>query len=91
MGKSEEVYITSLLSSSIFSKREGYDVDLERVMYKAGEHDRVLELNTYYDRLDLGELQLRRAKERGIKISIGTDAHNVGELRLLLEQRQALQ
>lgn len=65
----------------LISKREGYDVDLERVMEKAREYDKVLELNAYHDRLDLGELQLRSAKEMGIKISIGTDAHSVGELR----------
>jgi DNA polymerase (family 10) len=65
----------------LISKRRGYEVDLGKVMEAAKEHDKVLELNAYYDRLDLSELQLRRAKEMGIRISIDTDAHSVGDMR----------
>ena len=34
-----------------------------------------MELNAFYDRLDLNEFYLKKAKENGIKISLGTDAH----------------
>jgi len=61
-------------------KREGYDVDIYEVMEKAKENNKTLELNAYPTRLDLNDLLLRRAKEMGIKISIGTDAHSAEDL-----------
>lgn len=65
----------------LISKREGYAVDIDKVMEKAAENNKVLELNAYPDRLDLNDIQLRKAKDMGIKISIGTDAHSVAEMR----------
>jgi len=65
----------------LISKREGYDVDIHKVMEKAAESNKVLELNAYPDRLDLDDQQLHKAKNMGIKISIGTDAHSVADMR----------
>lgn len=65
----------------LISKREGYDINIDKVMAKARENNKVLELNAYPDRLDLDDLKLRRAKDMGIKISIGTDAHSTAEMR----------
>jgi DNA polymerase (family 10) len=64
----------------VISRREGYVVDIEKVFEKAREYGKALELNAYYDRLDLNELYLRKAKEAGIKISIGSDAHGALDL-----------
>jgi len=65
----------------LISKREGYDVNIDEVMEKTEENKKVLELNAFPDRLDLDDLQLRKAKDMGIKISIGTDAHSVADMR----------
>lgn len=65
----------------LISQREGYEVDIEKVMEEAAENKKTLELNAYPDRLDLDDLRLRKAKDMGIKISIDTDAHGVSELR----------
>ncbi len=35
-----------------------------------------MELNAYPDRLDLNDVHLRMARERGVKIVINTDAHH---------------
>ncbi|MEJ2355359.1 MAG: hypothetical protein P8Y62_05635, partial [candidate division WOR-3 bacterium] len=35
-----------------------------------------LEINAYYDRLDLDEFNAKEANNRGIKFCISTDAHN---------------
>jgi DNA polymerase (family 10) len=43
-----------------------------------------LELNGYPDRLDLNDLNCRRAKERGVRLSIGTDAHALEDLDNML-------
>ena len=61
----------------LISSREGYILDLHKVMEKAVETGTWLELNAYWDRLDLSDVNLRAAKEMGIKISIGTDAHDL--------------
>jgi DNA polymerase (family 10) len=60
----------------LISGREGYDVDLEAVMAGARRHGTALELNAYYDRLDLDELALKKARDLGIMISLGTDTHS---------------
>ena len=60
----------------LISGREGYDVDLEAMMAGARRHGTALELNAYYDRLDLDELALKKARDLGIMISLGTDTHS---------------
>lgn len=59
----------------LISGREGYDVDIDKVIEAAAEYGKILELNAYYDRLDLDEFNLKKAKEKGVLISIGTDTH----------------
>jgi DNA polymerase (family 10) len=61
----------------LISSREGYVVDIHKVMEKASETGTWLELNAYWDRLDLNDVNLKVAKDMGIRISIGTDAHDV--------------
>ncbi len=61
----------------LISSREGYQVDIHKVIEYAAETRTWLELNAYWDRLDLNDVNLRAAKEAGVKISIGTDAHGV--------------
>lgn len=56
--------------------REGYPVDLERVIETAAGLGKVIELNANPYRLDLDWRWCRRAKEKGVKISINPDAHS---------------
>jgi DNA polymerase (family 10) len=65
----------------LISSREGYVVDLQKVMEKAVATGTWLECNAYWDRLDLSDANLRVAKEMGIRISIGTDAHDTKGLQ----------
>ncbi|MCI4446214.1 MAG: PHP domain-containing protein, partial [Candidatus Aminicenantes bacterium] len=59
----------------LISGREGYEVNIDKVIEAAAEYGKILELNAYYDRLDLDEFNLKKAKEKGVLISIGTDTH----------------
>lgn len=70
-------------SGRLISKREGYEVDLEKVLQGAKRKGKALELNAYYDRLDLNEFYLKKAKEMGIKVSIGTDTHYAKGLQMM--------
>lgn len=64
----------------IISQREGYNVDIEEVIRVAAETGTLLEINAYYDRLDLNDVNVMRAREKGVKFTIGTDTHNIGQL-----------
>lgn len=81
----ENPYVTIIAhpSGRLISGREGYDVDLENVIEGAQKFGVVLELNAYYDRLDLNEFYLKKAKDKGIKISLGTDTHHAGGLEMM--------
>jgi len=70
-------------SGRLISRREGYDVDLEKVLLAAKEKGKALELNAYYDRLDLNEFYLKKAKESNVKIGIGTDTHSAKGLQMM--------
>ncbi|MCK4496102.1 MAG: DNA polymerase/3'-5' exonuclease PolX [Candidatus Aminicenantes bacterium] len=81
----ENPYVTIIAhpSGRLISGREGYDVDLENVIEGAQKFGVVLELNAYYDRLDLNEFYLKKAKDKNIKISLGTDTHHAGGLEMM--------
>lgn len=74
------VHMIAHPSGRLISRREGYDVDLEKVLECALKYKKVLEINAYYDRLDLNELYARKAKDMGIKLAINTDAHGPKDL-----------
>lgn len=74
----EEMNILGHPTGRLIGKRPGYDIDLDRVMDEAQSKGVLLELNGFPDRLDLNDLNCRRAKERGVMMCIGTDAHSLG-------------
>ena len=60
--------------------RDGYAVDVEAIIEKAAENGTILELNCDPHRMDLDWRYLRDAKEKGVMIEIGPDAHSEMEL-----------
>jgi DNA polymerase (family 10) len=59
----------------LIGKREPYQVDMDKIMDACKANGKILELNAYPERLDLSDLNCRKAKEKGVKIAISTDAH----------------
>jgi DNA polymerase (family 10) len=57
--------------------REGYKLNLTAVIEAAAANDVMIEINSHPVRLDLDWRYLRKAREMGVKIAIGPDAHNV--------------
>jgi len=57
-------------------RRDAYRFDMEAVLKAALKNKVAMELNAYPDRLDLNDVHLRMARERGVKIVINTDAHH---------------
>ena len=68
----------------LIGAREPYEVDMERVMDAAKKYGVFLELNSYPERLDLNDTHLRRAKDKGILISIATDSHSKFHLEYII-------
>jgi DNA polymerase (family 10) len=64
----------------LIGKRAGYDLDLDTVLKAAADHGCLMELNCQPSRLDLDDTALATARDRGIPIVLGTDAHAVEEL-----------
>lgn len=56
-------------------KRDGYAVDMEKLIELAKETNTWLELNSNPNRLDLSSEHVRMAGEAGVKLVINTDAH----------------
>ena len=59
----------------LIGRREPYQVDMDKLMDACRANGKGLELNAYPERLDLSDLHCRKAKEKGAKIAISTDAH----------------
>ena len=67
----------------LIDQRQGYDLDIERVLAGACERGVALEVNGQPDRLDLNEWHCKLAKEIGAKLVLSTDAHSPAELRFM--------
>jgi len=64
-------------------RRDGYPLNMERVISAAATAGVALEINSQIDRLDLDEHHARLARDRGVKLTIDSDAHSPGALNLL--------
>lgn len=63
----------------IINHRAPYEYDVEKVFDAAKAHSVALEINASPDRLDLNDIYIRMAKNRGLKLAVNTDAHNIFE------------
>ncbi|MFZ5642343.1 MAG: DNA polymerase/3'-5' exonuclease PolX [Bacillota bacterium] len=71
------VDIIGHLTGRLLGHREGYAVDVERVLKEAGRRGKIMEINASPDRLDLNDEHARMAVEYGARIAINTDAHDL--------------
>jgi DNA polymerase (family X) len=64
----------------LIMRREPYEYDMEKILDAAKKHGVAMECNAYPDRLDLNDVHLRMAKQRGVTIVISTDSHSTTHL-----------
>lgn len=64
----------------LLGKRPGYELDMHAVLNAAQENNVVLEINASPLRLDLNDIHSRWAKDKGILLSVNTDAHSTKTL-----------
>jgi DNA polymerase (family X) len=64
----------------LIGRREGYDIDLDRVIEAAVRTGTFLEINANPNRRDLSDVYARAAAEAGVTIVVDSDAHGVETL-----------
>ncbi|MFN0157037.1 MAG: DNA polymerase/3'-5' exonuclease PolX [Bacteroidota bacterium] len=72
-------YVTMLghPTGRLLLSRDGYPVDMIKVIDAAADHGKIIEINAHPLRLDLDWRLCKYAREKGVLIAINPDAHNV--------------
>tara|TARA_B100000315_G_scaffold60479_1_gene54832 strand:+ start:40 stop:1749 length:1710 start_codon:yes stop_codon:yes gene_type:complete len=79
--ENEHVDIIGHPFGRLMNIRPSYEMDFDKILEKAKQTNTILEINAYPARLDLNDVHIRAAVKAGVKLSIGTDAHEANELR----------
>jgi DNA polymerase (family 10) len=77
------VHILGHPSGRLLGARDPYEVEIEEVMGAAKQYGKALEINAYFERLDLDDIHCRKAKEMGILLAIGTDSHHLDQMWMI--------
>lgn len=67
----------------LIGQREAMDLDIAAVIEHAAQTRTALEINANPYRLDLKDIHCKMAVEKGVKLTIGTDAHSAPSLGLM--------
>ena len=81
--ENENVDIIAHPTGRLITKREPYDIDLEKVFDAAKKTNTIMEINSYPERMDLKDVNVRAAVKAGVKLVISTDAHNADQLHFI--------
>jgi DNA polymerase (family 10) len=81
--KNPNVDIISHPTGRLIQKRDEYEIDFDKILRVAKETGTILEINSYPERLDLNDINIKKAKEMGVKMVINTDAHHVDQMRFI--------
>lgn len=73
--KNKHVHIIAHPTGRQWPTREAYDLDLDEIFKAAKDTNTSLEINGNPFRLDLNDVNARRAREEGVRLAIGTDSH----------------
>jgi len=77
------VHVLAHPTARHLGKRGPIEADWEKIFERARELGKAVEIDGYYARLDLPDTLARRAGEKGLTISLSTDAHALDHLRYM--------
>ncbi len=77
------VHILGHPSGRLLGARDPYEIEIDEVMGAAKQYGKALEINAYFERLDLDDIHCRKAKEMGILLAIGTDSHHLDQMWMI--------
>lgn len=78
--ESGNVDIIAHPTGRLLLQRDPYGLHIEKVIEAAAANHVALEINAFPNRLDLSDIHARLARDRGVKLSISTDAHELAHL-----------
>ena len=78
--KNPLVNIIAHPTGRIIGYREAYDIDMQEIINIAAQTKTALEINSSPERMDLNDIYVKSAKEQGVLLAIGTDAHQISAL-----------
>ena len=81
--KNPNVDIISHPTGRLLKRRDEYQIDFDKILKVAKKTGTILEINSYPERLDLNDQNIRRAKTAGVKMVINTDSHHKDQLRFI--------
>ena len=81
--QNDHVDIIGHPTGRILLSREPYQIDLAAVFEAAAALGVLMEINAFPGRLDLSDVNCRLAQGFGVRFSLGSDAHNRGNLRYM--------
>jgi DNA polymerase (family 10) len=79
--KNKYTKIMGHISGRLLLSRDSYDFDIYEVINAAADYNKIIEINSSPYRLDLDWRYIKYAKEKGIKLAICPDAHNIEGLK----------
>lgn len=77
------VHIIAHPTGRLFAVRDAYQIDFTEIFKVAKDTNTAMEINSFPNRLDLNDLNCRRAKDVGVKIAINTDSHEAQQLKVM--------
>ncbi len=78
------IQIISHPTGRLIDKRDAYQVDIDLLLENAHQTGTFLEMNAQPERLDLRDIDARKAKEKyGVKMVISTDSHDPASMEFM--------
>ena len=81
--QNENVDIIAHPTGRLITKREPYEIDLDKIFDVAKSTGTAMEINSYPERMDLKDSHVRAAIKKGVKLAISTDAHTTDQLHFI--------
>ena len=81
--RNPNVDIISHPTGRLIERRDEYQIDFGMILKTAKETGTILEIDSYPDRLDLKDTNIKKAKEAGVKMVVNTDSHQLDQLRFM--------
>ncbi len=71
------------LTGRLIHRRDPIELDIEKIIETAKRRKTVLEIDAYPDRLDIRDEYIRKCVQKGVRMSIDSDAHSKEHFKLL--------
>ena len=78
--ENERVNIITHPTGRKIQEREAYELEFEKIYQASLDTGTILEVNSQMNRLDLNDMNVKKAVEHGCKLAINSDAHSITDL-----------